>query len=342
MKPGLLVVLACIIAICLVAPAFGQTGGYHVVDSLVLGGDTGWDYLIVDTTAHRVYVSRGTHVQVVDIDKLAVVGDIAPTPGVHGIALAQSFGRGYISNGRDSSVTVFDLKTLQVISTIHIDARNPDAIMYDPISHRVFTFNGGSGTSTAIDAATNAVVGTVPLDGKPEFAVEDGGRIFANIEDKSEIVAFNASTLKVIYRNSIAPGEEPSGLAIDRAHHELFSVCGNKMMMVLDEITGKVLAHVPIGGGVDAAAFDPRTGLAFSSNGEGNLTVVKTDGGTSYSVLETVPTRRGARTVALDETTHRLYTVTAKFGPPPASTAERPRPRPTIVPGSVALYVIGR
>ncbi len=324
------------------SPVFGQAPGYRLQDSIRLGGEGGWDYLTVDTAAHRLYISRGTRVQVVDLATRSVIGAIEPTPGVHGIALAPPHGVGFISNGRDSSVTIFDLSTSQILTKLHIDARNPDAIAYEPVTDRVFTFNGGSHNATAIDAAKHTVIGTVPLDGKPEFAVADGGRMYVNIEDKSEIAEFDASTLQVLRRWSIAPGEEPSGLAIDRVHHRLFSVCANKLMVISDESSGKVLTTVPIGEGVDGAAFDPAFELAFSSNGEGTMTVVQGKDGAAYTVRETLRTHRGARTITLDEQSHRLYTVGATYGPPPPPTADRPHPRPPIEAGSVTLFVIGR
>ena len=336
-------VLFCALVSCGRVECQPKGSGYHVVDSLLLGGDTGWDYLTVDTSAERLYVSRGTRVQVVDLMQKSIVGEIPNTTGVHGIALVTSAGKAYTSNGRDSSVTVFDLKTLKTLSTIKIDARNPDAILYDDLSHRIFTFNGGSGNATAIDAGSGAVVGTIPLGGKPEFAVTDGrGYIFVNIEDKSELVKVDPRTLKEVKRWSLAPGEEPSGLAIDREHRRLFSACGNHLMMISNADSGGVVGQAPIGGGVDWAGYDPALRLAFSSNGEGTLTVVRGDASDRYSVLEDVTTMRGARTCVVDEKTHRVYTVTARFGTPPAPTAERPHPRPPIEPGSVTLYSIGR
>jgi DNA-binding beta-propeller fold protein YncE len=318
-------------------------GGYHIIDSLQLGGDGGWDYLTVDTSAERLYVSRGTRVQVIDLSSHRIVGEIPNTIGVHGITFAPSLGRGYTSNGRDSSVTVFDLKTLTTITTIKINGRNPDAILFEPSSGRVFTFNGGSKDATAIDVGSNAVVGTIPLDGKPEFAVSDGqGHIYVNIEDKSELAMLDPASLKVLKRWSIAPGEEPSGLAIDRKHRKLFSACGNRLMIVSDADSGIVVGKVTIGGGVDGAAFNPLEKLAFSSNGEGTLTVVQEGSEGKFAVVEDVVTRRGARTLVFDEKTQRIYTVTARFGPPPAPTAERPHPRPSIEPGSVTLYTISR
>ncbi|MBI1802916.1 MAG: YncE family protein [Ignavibacteriae bacterium] len=317
--------------------------GYHIIDSLKLEGEGGWDYLTVDTSSERVYISRSSRVQVVDIGKHSLVGEIPNTIGVHGIALVPSLGKGYTSNGRDSSVTVFDLATLKTLRTIKIDARNPDAILFDPSSHRVFTFNGGSSNATAIDVGSDSIAGTVPLPGKPEAGVtDDNGTVFVNIEDKSVLVVFDSRTLKVLHTWPLAPGEEPSGLAIDKEHRRLFSGCGNRTMAIVDTDSGTVVTTVPIGNGVDGTAYDPASSFAFSTNGEGTLSVVREDTPTKFSVVENAATRRGARTIALDEKTHRIYTVSAKFGPPPAPTADRPHPRPAIEPGSVTLYTIGR
>lgn len=322
--------------------ACGQApeGRYRLVDSLRLGGQTGWDYLTVDTSADRLYISRGGHVQIVDLSK-KVTGDVQNTPGVHGVALVHPLGRGYTSNGRDSSVTVFDLATLAVITTIRIDARNPDAILYEPVSRRVFTFNGGSANATAIETANNTLAGNIGLGGRPEFAIADGtGKIFVNIIDKHELVVLDARRLEVVHRWSLEPGEEPSGLAYDREHRLLFSGCRNKLMVIMNAENGRVVATVPIGQGVDGTAYDPGARLAFCANGDGTLTVVREESPEKFSLVENVPTPRGARTLALDERTHRIYTVSAKFGPPPAPTAERPRPRPSIEPGSVTLYIL--
>ena len=317
--------------------------GYHVTAHARLGGAGGWDYLSVDTVGHRLYLSRGTHVMVVDTRTDSVVGDIPDTPGVHGIAVAPDLNRGFTSNGRDSSITVFDLGTLAPVMRVKIQGVNPDAIAYDAASQRVFTFNGRSNDATVVDAKTGAIVGTIPLGGKPEFAQTDGkGTLWVNVEDKSEIAAVDTRTLAVKAHWSIAPCEEPSGLAIDRAHRRLFAVCGNALMAVVDADNGKVVATVPIGQGTDAAAFDPRTQLAFSSNGEGSITVVHEDAPDRFSVVETVPTQRGARTMTIDPTTGTLYTVTAEFGPTPEATADRPRPRPPMLPDSFTLLVLSR
>jgi YVTN family beta-propeller protein len=257
--------------------------------------------------------------------------------------LAPFAGKGFTSNGKDSSVTVFDLKTLKQLASIKIQARNPDVILFEPTSKRVFVFNGGSNNAAAIDAATNAVLGTVSFEGKPELAVADGkGRVFVNLEDKSSVVEFDAATLKVVHSWPLAPGKEPTGISMDRQHRRLFSTCGNNLMIVLNADSGKVVGQLPIGSGVDGAGFDPSTSYAFSSNGEGTLTVVREESPSKFSVVENVITRRGARTMVLDEKTHRIYMLSAKFGPPPAPTAEHPHPRPAIEPGSVTLYTFGR
>jgi DNA-binding beta-propeller fold protein YncE len=318
-----------------------KSTGYHVVKKTVLG-DGGWDYLTVDAKARRVYISRGTHVMVVDADSAAVVGDIPGTNGVHGIAIASDMHKGFTSNGRDNNVTIFDTKTLKVLGTAPA-GKNPDAIIYDPASKRVFAFNGSSKDATAIDAKTGTVAGTIPLGGKPEFAAaDDKGHVFVNIEDTSEIVRFDSNKLAVENRWKIAPGEEPSGLAMDRKHRRLFSVCSNKLMVVVNADTGAVVTTLPIGQGTDAAGFDPETGFAFSSNGEGTLTVVHEDSADKFSVVDTVPTQVRARTMTLDSKTHQVFTVTAEFGPPPAATAQQPRPRAPMVPGSFTLLTLSR
>jgi YVTN family beta-propeller protein len=314
--------------------------GYHVTKTVKLGGDGGWDYLTVN--AGRIYISRGTHVMVVDADKGAVVGDIPNTNGVHGIAIAPDLDKGFISDGRANDVTIFDVKTLKVTGTTPT-GKNPDAIIYDPASKRVFTFNGASKDATAIDAKTGTVAGTIALGGKPEFAVADEkGHIFVNIEDTSEIVQFDSKKLTVENRWKIAPGEEPSGLAIDRKNRRLFSVCSNKLMVVVNANDGKIITTLPIGSGTDAAGFDPETGYAFSSNGDGTLTVVHEDSPDKFAVVENVPTLRRARTMALDTKTHQVYTVTAEFGPAPAPTTEQPRPRAPMLPGSFTLLILSR
>jgi len=336
------VLFVCVLVLLASLVLAAGSSGYHVAKKTVLGGDGGWDYLTVDAKARRIYISRGTHVMVVDADSAAVVGDIPGTNGVHGIAIASDMDKGFISDGRDGNVTIFDTKTLKVLGTTPA-GKNPDAIIYDQASKRVFAFNGGSKDATAIDAKTGTVAGTIPLGGKPEFAAADEkGHVFVNIEDTSEIVQFDSNKLTVENRWKIAPGEEPSGLAMDRKHRRLFSVCSNKLMVVVNADTGKVVTTLPIGAGTDAAGFDPETGYAFSSNGEGTLTVVHEDSADKFSVVDTVPTQVRARTMALDTKTHQVFLVTAQFGAPPAATAQQPRPRAPMVPGSFTLLTMSR
>jgi YVTN family beta-propeller protein len=333
----------CFAAMVLSGFAPAQDSGYKILEKVKLGGEGGWDYLNADPKTGFLFISRGTHVQVMDMQKKMLVADIPNTNGVHGIALAHEFGKGYISDGRDTAVTVFDLATLRTLKIIRIGGLNPDAIIFDDGSKRVFTFNGRSSDATAIDPATDRVVGTVPLGGKPEFAQTDGkGKVFVNIEDKNEIVAFDARALKVLARWPIAPGEEASGLAIDREHHRLFSVCANKYMVVLNDETGAVVAHLPIGQGTDAAAFDPVTHLAFSSNGEGTLTVVRQENPDAYTVLENVKTQPRSRTMSLNPENHCVYLSAAEFEKAPEATKENPRPRPMMVKDSFSIIIVGR
>jgi DNA-binding beta-propeller fold protein YncE len=329
----------------IVKSASAQTSGssgYHLANTVKLGGEGGWDYLFADPATHRVFISRGTHTMVLDGDG-KVIGDIPNTLGVHGIALAPEFKRGFISDGQANAVTVFDLDTLQTISQIKVTGQNPDSILYDPASKRVFTFNGRSGDSTAIDAKTGEVAGTIALGGKPETAQTDrAGHIYVNLEDKSEIAVVDTSSLKVLNTWPIAPCEGPSGLAFDVAHNRLFAGCGNKIMAVIDSTNGKVVATVPIGQGVDANGFDPGTGFAFASCGDGTLIVAHEDSPDKYTVVDTIQTQRGARTMTVDTGSHKVYTVTAQFGPTPAATADNPRPRPAFVPDSFVLLIYTR
>ena len=301
---------------------------YKIANKIQLPGDGGWDYLAVDETGGRVFVSHGMVVQVVDLKTKALAGTIEDTKGVHGIALAYDLNKGYISNGRDTSVTVFDLKTLKFLLRIKITGMNPDAILYDPFSRHVFTFNGRTSNSTVIDATTDKVVGTIALDGKPEFSQTDGkGRVYVNIEDKSEISVIDSKAMKVEKSWSIAPGEEPSGLALDNENHRLFSVCGNKLMVVSDAVTGKVVASVPIGDRCDGVAFDPGKKLAYSSNGEGTMTIVRQKDKDNYEVVGTFQTQPGARTIAVDKKSHDLYLTTASYEAP-AAQGQRPAMKP--------------
>lgn len=337
-----LVILFVAAILCASAVKAFAPAQYQVKQKYVLGGDGGWDYLTFDAAGKRLFVSRGTHVMVVDPYKGSVVGDIPDTPGVHGIAIAQDLGKGFTSNGRENTVTVFDLKTLKQTAKIKIDGENPDAILYDPFSKRVFTFNGRSKNATVIDATNGTVVGNIPLTGKPEFGAADGkGKVFVNIEDTSELTSIDAANAKVVNTWKLTGCEEPSGLAIDQKHRRLFAGCHNKVMAVIDADNGKVIATPAIGEGVDANAFDADKQLAFSSNGDGTLTVVHEDAPDKFTVVENAETQKSARTMALDTTNHDVYLVAAEIEmAPPAKEGERPRR--TMKPGTFTLLVVGK
>jgi DNA-binding beta-propeller fold protein YncE len=325
-----------------VTAAFAGPSGYRLAKTVSLPGDGFWDYLGFDNANRHLFVTHGTHVLVLDADTQATAGDIPDTPRVHGVAVANDLDRGFTSNGGDNTVTAFDLKTLKPIAR-YPTGTGPDSIAYEPVTHRVFTFNGGSKDATALDAATGAIAATIPLGGKPETAVADRrGNIFANVESTSEIVKIDARALKIVVRWPLAPCENPSGLAIDVAHGILFAGCDNRMMAIVDTATGKVLATPEIGSGIDADRFDPDTGYAFASNGEGTLTVIREDGPRKFSVLENVATQKGARTMEIDPKTHTVLLVTADRAAPPPATADNPHPRPAIVPGSFRLLVFAR
>lgn len=334
-------VAVAVVSLTLAGGAFAAAR-YKVKQKYVLGGEGGWDYLTYDATGNRLFISRGTRVIVVDPAKGTVLGEIANTPGVHGIALAQDLGKGFTSNGRENTVTVFDLKTLKETARIKLDAENPDAIMYEPVSRRVFTFNGRSHNATAIDAEKGTIIANIALDGKPEFAVADGkGMVFVNIEDKGELTQIDARKAAVIHTWPLKPCERPTGLAMDQKNRRLFAGCGNKLMTVVNADSGKVVTTLPIGRGVDATAFDAARHLAFSSNGEGTLTVVHEDSPDKFTVAQNVVTQRYARTMALDTRNHRVYEVTAEIEEtPPAKEGERPRR--SIKPGSFTLLAVGR
>ena len=311
--------------------------GYQLVKTIPLPGDGFWDYVGVDSDARRIYVSHGTKVLVLNADSFAFLGEIPDTQGVHGIAVAPELGRGFTSNGRAGTSTIFDLKTLKTVGTVNT-GKNPDAIAYDDISKRVFTFNGASKDATAFAASDGTVAGSIPLNGKPEFAAVDGkGKVYVNIEDTSELVEIDTKELKILHRWPLAPCESPSGLSMDKKNRRLFAGCENKMMAVVDADSGKVIATPAIGQGVDATAYDPGTGFALSSNGEGTLTVIKQDGHDNYSVLDNVPTRKSARTMGLDLKTHNVVLPAADFLPP--KPGER---RGEMKPGSFVLLVVSR
>jgi DNA-binding beta-propeller fold protein YncE len=334
-----------IFALLAVSVAFAQSG-YHQIKKITIGGEGGWDYLTAD--GGRVYVSHTNEVDVVDL-KSGEVAKITDLHGVHGIAIASEFGRGFISNGRSNTVTIFDLKTLAKIGADVPTGKNPDAIIYDPGSKRIFAFNGSSADATAIDAKDGTVAGTIPLGGKPEFAAGDGkGHVFVNIEDKSSVYDIDSKTLTVAHKWPLKPCEEPSGLAMDTKTRRIFSGCSNQMVAVMNADTGKVVTTLPIGKGVDATAFDPETGYIFNSCGQdAELSIVHEDSSDKYSVVENVKTHAGARTMALDTKTHNVYLAVAEYEavPTPPAGADgkaAKRPQRKMVPGSFGLLEFGK
>ena len=341
------IVIRVCIGMCLLSSHIAQaaqpsaSGEFKLVNRYNVGGDGKWDLLTFDSKHHRLFVSRSTHVQVVDADSGKVVGDIPGTEGVHGIAIADDLNSGFTSNGKNNTVTVFDLDTLKVTGKIDIPGMNPDVILYEPKSRHLFTFNGRSANATVIDAATRKVIGTVELPGKPELAVSDAaGNIFVNIEDKNEIAVIDGSSNKILKHYPLGNGLEPTGLAIDQKHNRLFSVCANNKMEILDSGTGKIISEVAIGEGPDSAAFDPELGIAFSPNGDGTLTLVKENDPDHFSVIQNIATQKGARTMAYYPDTHRAYLVTATFGEIPPATKDQPKPRPAIIPDSFVVLVV--
>jgi WD40 repeat protein len=329
-------ILFCAAVFSHAAPKPGASG-YHVVKTVPVPGDEGWDYVYVDSDARRVYISHGSHTVVMNADTYAIEGDIPDTQGVHGIAVASDLGRGFTSNGRANTVTIFDLKTLKTISTVKTDA-NPDAILYDPSSKRVFTFNGRGKNSTTISAADGSVVGTIPLGGKPEFAAADGkGSVWVNNEDTSDLIHLDPQNLKVLHTWPLAPCKSPSGLAIDQKSRRLMAVCDDKVSSIVDADSGKVVANPAICEGPDAAAFDPSSSYFFASCGDGNLTVIHEDSADKYSVVDTVPTKKSARTMGLDLKTHKIFLPSAEFDPP--APGER---RGKMKPGSFAIIVVSK
>ncbi|HYL75682.1 MAG TPA: YncE family protein [Bryobacteraceae bacterium] len=329
-----------ILALIVLSVAFAQSG-YHQLRKITIGDEGGWDYLIAD--AGRVYVSHGNEVAVVDTVKGEVAGKITGLHAIHGIALAPEFNRGFISNGGSNGVTIFDLKTLAKIGEDVPTGKNPDAIMYDATTKRVFAFNGRSNDATAINAKDGTVAGTIPVDGKPEFAAADGkGHVFVNIEDKSAVYDIDAKALTVAHKWPQAPCEEASGMAMDLKTRRIFSGCSNKMMSVINADTGKVVATPAICSGIDASGFDPASGYIFHSCGDGTLTIIHEDSPDKYSLVENVKTQRGARTMALDTKTHNVYLSIAEFEPAPPPAADGKRVRPKMVPGTFGLLEFGK
>jgi YVTN family beta-propeller protein len=316
---------------------------YHFIKEIPVGGEGGWDYLAVDSSAHRLYVSHATEVVVIDLNNDKVVGEITNTPGVHGIAIAPNLNRAFVSNGRADSVSIVNLKTLQTLSRVDTE-KNPDCILFEPTQKEVYAFNGRSQSATVIDATSEKVVATISLGGKPEFAQADpaANRVYNNLEDKSEVAVIDAKTHSVLNRWPIAPGESASGMAFDAKNHRLFLGCDNQLMVMMDSVSGKVLASVPIGKGVDANAFDPETQFAFASCGGSGTTTIAHEDGDKLTVVQTLKTAPGARTMALDPATHKIYLSAAQYEASANSangTARRRRPR--MVPGTFKILVYG-
>jgi YVTN family beta-propeller protein len=315
---------------------------YQEVARYPIGGEGGWDYLTYDASGSRLFITRGSHVMVVSTITGKVTGDITGLTGCHGVALNPDMKRGYISEGGSNQVTVFDLQTLKVITTIPVGQR-PDAILYEPSTHHIFTFNGSSNDTTVVDTATNKVLGTIALGGKPEFAVSDRkGKVFVNIEDTAEVLTLDPKKMTVNKRTALAPAEGPSGLAIDLKTERLYSAGDNKLAAVVDGNTGKLIATPAIGDGPDAATFDPDKKRTFFSNGEGTLSILKETAPGKF-VSETIPTQKGARTMTIDPKAHRLYLVAARTEPVPANAplVNGRAPRPKMVPDSFVVIVYG-
>ncbi len=337
-----LIAIAVLVATTPVADAQNaMPPGKAKVAHFVVGGAGGWDLLAFQAERQRLFISRSDRVQVFDGPSGKVIKEIPGTAGVHGIALANELGFGFATNGQSNSVAVFGLDSLRVVDQINGVGEKPDAILYDPVSKRVFAFGGRSHSATVIDAVNKRIVGTIVLPGKPELAVLDGkGSVFVNIEDKNSIARIDIAESTVTSVWPIGTCEGPTGLAIDTQHGRLFAVCGNRKMVIVDAGSGKVVSEVGIGERPDGAVFDSRLGLALSSNGDGTLSVIRQGNHDQYSLVATIATQKGARTMALDEATHRVYLVTSQFGPPPPASNERPHPRPSQIPGTFSVLVV--
>jgi YVTN family beta-propeller protein len=337
MRISLLILVLCIIGLHLGKAATP----YQPVTEIPIGGEGGWDILEVESSAHRVYLSHATKVVVVDLEKNAVSGEVADTPGVHAFVVAPELGLGFSSNGKENKVSVVDLKTLATTAKVET-GESPDAMVYEAKRHEVYVFNHRGNSATVIDAKTNKVVSTISLGGSPEFGALDAaaGRIYVNIEDKSEVAAIDTATHEVVAHWPLAPGKGPTGIAFDAAHHRLFATC-EKLMVMLDTTSGKVVSSVPTAAGADGCAFDPTTQLVFASCGEGVTTIAKEETPEKVAVVQTLKTERGARTIALDLRTHRIYLPTAQFQPAPSPAPGTSPGRPTIVPNTMKLLVYG-
>jgi YVTN family beta-propeller protein len=330
-------VMAAILCLAATSGLQGQDGPYRAGKEIAVGGEGGWDYLLVDPAAHRLYVSHATHVVVIDTQANKVVGDIPDTPGVHGVAIAADLGKGFVSNGRENKSSMFDLKTLKLIQKIDT-GENPDTILYEPARKEVYTMNGRGKSASVIDATTGKVVATIPLEGKPESAQADSkaGKIYVNMEDLNSVKVIDTATHKVTATWPAAPCEAASGMAFDVATHRLFLGCDNKLMVMMDSTNGKVVYSVPVGEGVDSTWFDPTTKFAFTSNGgTGTVSVAHEDSASVLKIVQTIKTVRGAKTMALDPSTHTIYLAATDYEPQAPGSKERPK----AVPGTFRILV---
>ncbi len=335
--------LVFVLTLAFVAPLLAQSGSYRITHTYTIGGDGSWDYVVPDPPNHRLFIGRQNRVMVVDENTGRLLGEVTGIQGAHGTAIASASGHGFATSGNDESVVMFDLKTFKTLKRIPA-AEDADAVIYDSASNRVFTFNGDAHSSTVIDPREGTLVTNIPLGGKPEYGASAGdGKVYANLTDISEVVEIDAKTATVLRRWPTAPCAQPVAMAIDTAHHRLFSGCRSGVMAVSDYQAGKVVATVPIGLGVDGAGFDPATGDAFASAADGTLTVIHQDAPDQYHVVQTLQTAQGSRNMGLDPTNHRVFIVSARFEPPPAGAPSgRGRGRGQIVPGSFSLMVIAR
>ena len=331
--------IVTVLAIACFGISVGQN--FKVSKKISVAGDGGWDYLTVDNASQHLFVSHGDVVNVIDLKTDKTIATIQDTKGVHGIAIVNDFNKAFITCGKDNTISVVDLTTFVLIEKVKIEGQKPDAIIYNKFSKYVFSFNGKSNDATVLDAKTNKIVKTISFGGKPEFAVTNGNNLlYVNVKDKNEIKTVDTKTLEVTATFSVAPGNEPTGLAIDTKAHRLFSVCGNKMMLVLDSKTGKLIQNIPIGDGCDGVIFDAKNSLVFTSNGEGTMTVVKKESANKFTVVQTLVTQKGAKTIAINPTSKQLYMSTPEFGAKPEPTAENPKPRADIVPNSFTVLVV--
>ncbi len=333
--------LSCAAALSLGLAAISAQADYHIVNKIQVGGAGGWDYLEPDPVSRRLYVSHDKHVVVIDMDTLKVVGDVPDSPGMGGVALAPDLNRGFTANGDEDTVGVFALDTLQPIAKWKATGRRPNQIGYEPATQRVFSFNSTGRNITVFDAKSGAVLATLEVDGRTEFYALDGkGMIYDSLQDKATVIAIDAKAMKVVATYPLAPHTQPAGTVMDPKTRRIFVACRSKSFLVLDADSGKILATFPIGAGNDAAKFDPGTKLAFASNGDGTLAVLHEDDGDKFSLVQNVKTEVGARTMAVDPKTHRVFMPNADFGPPPPATPEKPNPRGAMIPGTFRVLVL--